>query len=147
MHHHLSVRQCSMPQLPSMRVKPAKPFEFVGIDFLGPSTTNYAGQNVKTWIVIICCMVTRNLPGTNSRYVINLRRQCFTSIHQSPRQTTTNIERQRADLYSSAQSFGSTHWTAAGKAHWTAAGKNDSLDSSKEQFNAPSAKEFPTTTT
>nr|CAD2196659.1 unnamed protein product [Meloidogyne enterolobii] len=78
-----------MPQLPSMRVRPAKPFEFVGIDFLGPTTTNYASQNVKIWIIIICCMVTRGIyleptRDMSSLSVVNVLRR-FISRRGKPR--------------------------------------------------------------
>ncbi|CAK5070815.1 unnamed protein product [Meloidogyne enterolobii] len=78
-----------MPPLPPTRVRPAKPFEFVGLDFLGPTTTKQDGINVKAWILIICCMVTRGIyleptRDMSSISVINVLRR-FISRRGKPR--------------------------------------------------------------
>jgi len=56
-----------MPPLPGMRVRPARSFEYVGLDFLGPIACRPDGHQdiqptrIKSWVLIIACLVTRAL--------------------------------------------------------------------------------------
>jgi len=49
-----------MPSLPADRVTRRRPFESVGIDYLGPTLTKASnGVKTKTWILLITCLATR----------------------------------------------------------------------------------------
>nr|CAD2194977.1 unnamed protein product [Meloidogyne enterolobii] len=48
-----------MPPLPADRVQRRRPFESVGLDYLGPTLARQAGVVVKVWIVIITCLSVR----------------------------------------------------------------------------------------
>nr|CAD2169038.1 unnamed protein product [Meloidogyne enterolobii] len=48
-----------MPELPSERVKRSRSFEFIGVDYLGPSICKINVEKMKFWIVIFTCLATR----------------------------------------------------------------------------------------
>nr|CAD2178931.1 unnamed protein product [Meloidogyne enterolobii] len=48
-----------MTPLPADRVQRRRPFESVGLDYLGPTLARQAGVVVKVWIVIITCLSVR----------------------------------------------------------------------------------------
>nr|CAD2195452.1 unnamed protein product [Meloidogyne enterolobii] len=50
-----------MPILPRERVRQSRPFEFVGVDYLGPSMCKIEGGKVKFWIALFTCLSTRGI--------------------------------------------------------------------------------------
>ncbi|WKX89443.1 hypothetical protein Q1695_008809 [Nippostrongylus brasiliensis] len=48
-----------MPMLPKERTQRSRPFQNVGLDYLGPITAIRDGITGKTWICLITCMATR----------------------------------------------------------------------------------------
>nr|CAD2156491.1 unnamed protein product [Meloidogyne enterolobii] len=50
-----------MPILPKERVRQSRPFEFVGVDYLGPSMCKIDGGKVKFWIALFTCLSTRGI--------------------------------------------------------------------------------------
>ena len=49
-----------MAELPDTRLKPSKPFQFIGLDYLGPMMIMSQGNiKVKKWICLITCLTTR----------------------------------------------------------------------------------------
>lgn len=69
-----------MPPLPPERVRRQVPFQSIGIDFFGPTTTNLHGEKHKVWIIIITCMATRAvyleaMLNTTASAVINVLRR------------------------------------------------------------------------
>jgi hypothetical protein len=47
------------PPLPAERVQPGLAFKQVGLDYLGPTEVEDAGQRRKLWILLICCLKSR----------------------------------------------------------------------------------------
>ncbi len=52
-------QQPKMPALPAERVTRACPFEFTGLDYLGPVWYKWNDQKEKAWICLFTCLVTR----------------------------------------------------------------------------------------
>ncbi len=52
-------KQPAMPALPKERVSRAQPFEFTGLDYLGPVWYKLNDQKEKAWICLFTCLVTR----------------------------------------------------------------------------------------
>ena len=50
-----------MPIFPKERVRQSRPFEFVGVDYLGPSLCKIEGRKVKFWIALFTCLSTRGI--------------------------------------------------------------------------------------
>ena len=48
-----------MPQLPSSRVNPGRPFQNVGIDYFGPAYIKTMGEDKKIWICLLTCFRCR----------------------------------------------------------------------------------------
>ena len=51
----------SMPPLPGIRVKEARPFMRTGLDYLGPLYIKTSDNSKKVWICLFTCLVTRAL--------------------------------------------------------------------------------------
>ena len=47
------------PDLPDLRVQKVRPFLHVGLDFAGPFIVTEAGEDIKAYILILTCAVTR----------------------------------------------------------------------------------------
>ena len=66
-----------MPLLPKERVRQSRPFEFVGVDYLGPSLCKIEGGKVKFWIALFTCLSTR---GIHLEIITDLSALSFLSI-------------------------------------------------------------------
>ncbi len=64
----------SMPPLPPERVKKSKPFENVGLDYLGPIWIKDNNERVKSWVCLITCFITRAI---HLEPVLNLSAEQF----------------------------------------------------------------------
>lgn len=70
----------SMPPLPGIRVKEAKPFSRTGLDYLGPLYVRSSDNSKKIWICLFTCLVTRALhlelvsDMTTEEFLLALRR-------------------------------------------------------------------------
>ncbi len=51
--------QQKMGQLPAERVTPSRPFSNIGLDFMGPLHVHNGAVQVKRWVLLFTCMVTR----------------------------------------------------------------------------------------
>uniref|UniRef100_A0A1I7VZ41 Integrase catalytic domain-containing protein n=1 Tax=Loa loa TaxID=7209 RepID=A0A1I7VZ41_LOALO len=67
-----------MPNLPETRVKRSKPFEQIGLDYMGPITIKHNNEKFKRWIALFTCFTTRaihlelveNLSAESFMYVL-----------------------------------------------------------------------------
>ena len=66
-----------IPLLPKKRVRQSRPFEFVAVDYLGPSLCKIEGGKVKFWIALFTCLSTR---GIHLDVVMDLSALSFLSI-------------------------------------------------------------------
>uniref|UniRef100_A0A914YPU2 Integrase catalytic domain-containing protein n=1 Tax=Panagrolaimus superbus TaxID=310955 RepID=A0A914YPU2_9BILA len=62
-----------MADLPEERLRPSKPFQFIGLDMIGPLNVK-THEKVKTWICIFTCLTTR---AVHLEYVMNLSAPTF----------------------------------------------------------------------
>ena len=65
-----------MPQLPRERVRQSHPFQFVGLDYLGPFAVTNSNTTQKVWVCLFTCMTTRAvhlevIPGLSTPLFLN----------------------------------------------------------------------------
>ena len=58
-HEGPAFRLPPMPALTKERVTRSRPFQFVGLDYLGPLVVNDRGERVKVWICLFTCLAVR----------------------------------------------------------------------------------------
>lgn len=78
----------SMPPLPGIRVKEARPFVRTGLDYLGPLYVRSSNNSKKVWICLFTCLVTRALhlelvsDMSTEEFLLALRR--FVALRGTP---------------------------------------------------------------
>jgi len=63
-----------MPPLPPERVTASRPFQFTGVDYLGPTLTRCGETKQKAWICLFTCFTTRAI---HLEVVLNMSTQSF----------------------------------------------------------------------
>ncbi|XP_065180039.1 uncharacterized protein LOC135810477 [Sycon ciliatum] len=58
-HEGQPFRLPQMPQLPAERVQQSHPFQYIGLDYLGPFSVNISSTTQKVWVCLFTCMATR----------------------------------------------------------------------------------------
>ena len=69
-----------MPALPTSRVRESRPFQHVGLDYMGPIVVkNLSGNRQKTWVCLYSCLCTRAI---HLEYVTLLSAESFLACLQ-----------------------------------------------------------------
>ncbi|VDO90680.1 unnamed protein product, partial [Heligmosomoides polygyrus] len=83
----LPYRYPNMPSLPTERITRSRPFQAVGIDYLGPIQFQSAHTTVsKAWVCLISCMSTRAvhlelINNTVQEFLLSIRSESSTTFH------------------------------------------------------------------